>query len=337
MDLRHFHYALVSAEHGSFRRAAAVLNVQQSTVSRGVRSLENLVGAELFERGHAGIRPTSVGDWFLQEATLGFDHLERAVQRVGALRRGECGDLRVGVSVPLTVVGDAFEQFRKECGGVSVEIVESTTGASSALIQQRKLDVAFVANSPADRSLRSLHLRDEPIIVVLPKSHRLATAPKLVLEELRNERIILSTGGLGPDIADHLMRRLAKPEGEPNLQLHSVGQFNLIDMVAREFGVTITVGLLPQPEWEKVVFIPLAGRNVTPLYAVWMASNPNPALKRLLHILRKGARSGLAAEKSGSRLSGTKDLARAREAPIGCDEAQQHGHDQSDRVDDLLS
>jgi DNA-binding transcriptional LysR family regulator len=66
MDLRHFHYALASAEHGSFRRAAAALNVQQSTVSRGVRSLEHLVGAELFERGHAGIRPTFAGDWFLR-------------------------------------------------------------------------------------------------------------------------------------------------------------------------------------------------------------------------------------------------------------------------------
>ena len=295
MDLRHFHYALASAEHGSFRRAAAALNVQQSTVSRGVRSLEHHVGAQLFERGHAGIRPTSAGDRFLREATLGFDHLERAMERVGALRRGECGDLTVGVSVPLTVLGDTFQQFRKEYGGVSVEIVESTTGGSSTLIQQRKLDVAFVANSPADGTLRSLHLRDERMIVVLPKSHRLAAARELVLEELRNERIILSTGGLGPDIADHLTRRMAKSEVAPNFQLHGVGQFNLINMVAREFGVTIVAGPLPQAVCEGVVFIPLAGRDVTPLYAVWMASNPNPALKGLLHVLRKSARSGLAA------------------------------------------
>ncbi|WP_430691604.1 LysR family transcriptional regulator [Mesorhizobium vachelliae] len=54
MDLRLFRYALISAKHGSFRRAAAVLNVQQSTVSRGVRGLENQVGTELFERNHAG-------------------------------------------------------------------------------------------------------------------------------------------------------------------------------------------------------------------------------------------------------------------------------------------
>jgi DNA-binding transcriptional LysR family regulator len=294
MDLRHFHYALASAEHGSFRRAAAALNVQQSTVSRGVRSLEHHVGAELFERGHAGIRPTSAGDRFLREATLGFDHLERAMQRVG-VRRSECGDLTVGVSVPLTVLGDAFQQFRKEYGGVSVEIVESTTGGSSALIQQGKLDVAFVANSPADGPLRSLHLRDERMIVVLPTSHRLASARELVLEELRNDTIILSTRGLGPDIADHLTRRLEKSEVVPNFQSHGVGQFNLINMVAREFGVTIVAGPLPQAACEGVVFIPLAGSNVTPLYAIWMASNPNPALKGLLHILRKAARTGLAA------------------------------------------
>lgn len=289
-DLRHFHYALASAEHGSFRRAAAALNVQQSTVSRGIRSLEHLVGAELFERGHGGIRPTSAGDLFLREAILGFDHLERAIQRVGALLRGEYGDLMVGVSVPLTALDDALERFRKEYEGVSVEIVESTTGASFALIRQRKLDVAFVANSPADGILSSLHLRDERMTVLLPNSHRLANARELDLEDLRHERIILSTGGLGPDIADHLARRMAEAEVEPNVQLHSVGQFNLINMVARDFGVTIIVGQLPHTAGEGVVFIPLAGRNATPLHAVWIESNPNPALKGLLHILRRSIR-----------------------------------------------
>ena len=107
LDLRLFRYALTSAEHGSFRRAAAALNVQQSTVSRGVRNLEHRVGAELFERGHAGIRPTPAGDRFLEEAIRGFDHLERAMQRVIAVQRGEHGDLTVGLSVPIVLLGRA--------------------------------------------------------------------------------------------------------------------------------------------------------------------------------------------------------------------------------------
>jgi DNA-binding transcriptional LysR family regulator len=245
LDLRRFHYALASAEHGSFRRAAASLNVQQSTVSRGVRSLEHSVGAELFERGHAGIRPTSAGDLFLQEATLGFDHLERAMQRASALQRGELGELSIGLSVPLTLLGDVFEQFRREHVGVSVEIVESTTGASSNLIKRRKLDVAFVAKQPVDDALRSLYLRDERMFVVLPNTHSLAGAREVVLDELRHERIILSSGGLGPDIADHLARRTPNSDSESNIQLHDVGQFTLVNMVAREFGITIVVGPVP--------------------------------------------------------------------------------------------
>ena len=88
-DVRLLQYAFASAEHGSFRRAAAALNVQQSTVSRSVRSLEDRVGAKLFERGHAGIRPTPAGNRFLEEVTLVLDNLMRATLRVGALERGE--------------------------------------------------------------------------------------------------------------------------------------------------------------------------------------------------------------------------------------------------------
>ncbi|WP_162931664.1 LysR family transcriptional regulator [Mesorhizobium sp. DCY119] len=285
LDLRLFQYALASAENGSFRRAAAALNVQQSTVSRGVRSLEHRLGAELFERGHAGIRPTSAGDRFLQEATQGIEHLERAMQRAGAMQRGEHGELTVGVSLPFILLADLFERFRKEFGGVSVEIVESTTSGSWTLVQQRKVDVAFVAKTRGHGAPRSLHLRDERMIAVLPKSHPSAGARMLDLEELRLERFILSTGGLGPDIDDHLVRQMAKWGAEPNIQLQRVGQCNLINMVAKGFGATIVVGPLPRAAPD-IVLVPLTDRNSVSLYAVWMESNPNPALKGLLDIVR---------------------------------------------------
>lgn len=294
LDLRHFHYALASAEHRSFRRAAAALHVQQSTVSRGVRSLEHRVGAELFERGHSGIRPTPAGDRFLKEATQGIDHLKRAMQRVGALQRGEHGDLTIGVSVPVVLFGDMLERFRDKYEGVAVEVVESTTRASCASVQQRMVDIAFVARTPVDGSPRSLPLHDEPMIVVLPKSHRLAGERAVTLEELLPEQFILSAGGLGPDIEDHLVRCMSDAGGGPNIQLQRVSQCNLIDMVARGFGVTIVVGPPPRSGVDRVVLVPLTGRNVIALDAIWMESNPNPALKGLLNIVRKSRRLGVA-------------------------------------------
>jgi DNA-binding transcriptional LysR family regulator len=286
LDLRLFRYALASAEHGSFRRAATALNVQQSTISRGVRSLEHRVGAELFERGHAGIRPTPAGDRFMEEAALGFDHLRRAVQRAEALQRGEHGELTVGVSVPFSVLGDLFERFRAGNGGVSVEIVESTSSASWTLVQQRSVDVAFVTKTYGDGAPRSLYLRDERMMAVLPRSHPLAGACRLSFEELRRERFILGASGAGPDLQEHLDKRMAKWGTEPRVQLHRVGQCNLINMVALGFGVTIVIGTPQHAATDGVVLVPLSGKNVLSLYAVWMESNPNPALKTLLDILR---------------------------------------------------
>jgi len=49
-------HALVVAEHLSFSRAAQVLRVRQSVVSRRVRALEDVLGVSLFERLSSGVR-----------------------------------------------------------------------------------------------------------------------------------------------------------------------------------------------------------------------------------------------------------------------------------------
>lgn len=291
LDFRLFRYALVSAEHGSFRRAAAALNVQQSTVSRGVRSLEDRVKAKLFERDHSGIRPTVAGNRFLEEATLGFDHLTRALKRAEALERGEHGELKVGVSVPFSLLGAVFERFRAGHGGVSVELVESTSSASPALVQQRSVDVAFVGKLHGNGAVESLHLRDEQMVVVLPESHPLADALEVTFEDLRHERFILAATGVGPDLQEHLAMRWATSAFEPRVQLHRVGQCNLINMVALGFGITIVIGTPPRAASDGVVVVPLTGKSFISLHAVWMESNPNPALKGLLAILQRSVRT----------------------------------------------
>ncbi|WP_194291206.1 LysR family transcriptional regulator [Agrobacterium tumefaciens] len=286
VDLRLFQYALTAAEHGSFRRAAAVLNIQQSTVSRGVRSLEDRVGAELFERSHAGILPTPTGDRFLHQTMLGFEHLRRAMRHAEASQRGEHGELTVGASVPFPLFGKLFERLREKHAGIELEIVESTTSASSALVQQRRVDVAIVAKRHEIGGCQSLHLGDEPMQAVLPRSHPQAGARRLSIEELQQEVFILSAGGLGPDIRDYLARRMAKSGTEPRIQLHRANQCDLINMVASGFGVTIAVGRT-RAAIDGIVYIPLAGRSTISVWAIWMDSNPNPALRGLLDIAQE--------------------------------------------------
>src|SRR5262249_35216917 len=73
IDLVSVTQGLVVAECLSFRRAARVLGTQQSAISRRVRALEDVLGVSLFERNSAGVRPTTAGAQFFEQAVTGFD------------------------------------------------------------------------------------------------------------------------------------------------------------------------------------------------------------------------------------------------------------------------
>jgi LysR family glycine cleavage system transcriptional activator len=78
----------VAARTQSFARAADELQVTPAAVSQLVRTLENYLGIELFERYNRGVRLTRAGQDALPELTQGFENLSGAVHRLrGRLQR----------------------------------------------------------------------------------------------------------------------------------------------------------------------------------------------------------------------------------------------------------
>ena len=59
IEIKDLHTFLLVAEIGSFRGAAAELKVEPSAISRRMRSLEDRLGASLFERNRSGVRLTT--------------------------------------------------------------------------------------------------------------------------------------------------------------------------------------------------------------------------------------------------------------------------------------
>jgi DNA-binding transcriptional LysR family regulator len=79
LDLRQLKYAMLVAEHGSFRRAADAVNLSQSTITRRIQLLERRLGVPLFERSRSGTRLTYAGERFMFDAAVGARHLYDAV------------------------------------------------------------------------------------------------------------------------------------------------------------------------------------------------------------------------------------------------------------------
>jgi DNA-binding transcriptional LysR family regulator len=97
--------ALLVGEYLSFRRAARVLGVRQSAVSRRVRELEDELGVSLFERDRAGVRVTNAGALFLEQARNALEQLSHAATAAEAAGRGAVGKLSVGI---LSSMGGSF-------------------------------------------------------------------------------------------------------------------------------------------------------------------------------------------------------------------------------------
>ena len=96
--LRHLRYFVAATEEGSFRKAALSLSVQESSVSRRIRNLEDQIGASLFHRHSSGVALTVAGERFLPAARKAPRTLTEGTRDIQVIARGRQGDLLNGSS-----------------------------------------------------------------------------------------------------------------------------------------------------------------------------------------------------------------------------------------------
>ena len=82
MDLRRLRYFVAVAEEGHVGRAAKHLRVSQPPLTRSIKSLEEELGASLFERTPRGMRLLPAGETFLAHARTILDAVDAAVRSV---------------------------------------------------------------------------------------------------------------------------------------------------------------------------------------------------------------------------------------------------------------
>jgi len=286
-DLRHLQYALTVAEHGSFRRAADVLNLSQSTVSRRVQTLECRLGIPLFERTRSGTRPTPAGERFMRAAAVGAEQLRQAISEIAQVQRGNAGELKIGLMASLAsgFLADLFETYHRQFPNVDVKVEEGTSQAIAAGVLNGRLDAAFVLGEPGLPGCETRALWDEPLFVALPRRHQLTEGSSVAWGQIRDETFLVAANAHGPEVERIIIRQLSSLGFRPRISIQGVGRENLMNMVAKGFGLTVVASSTLGTDYPGVSFLPLKpATEVVRSSIVWSVSNMNPALKRLLEL-----------------------------------------------------
>src|SRR4051812_43434940 len=198
IETRLLRYFVAVAEEQHFARAAFRLGITGPTLTHQIKKLEDQLGAKLLRRkGNTNVEMTEAGARFLDIARpvlRQIDELRFVAQRTA---RGEIGRIEVGFMPSVTCAGVIHTMlggFLRENPAVEINLQRLVPIAQIAAIARRELDVGFTREPhkyPA--GVGGFEVYRQPMVLALPREHRLAKQKKIKPASLRDE-VFINTG-----------------------------------------------------------------------------------------------------------------------------------------------
>lgn len=266
MELRHLRYFLAVAETANFTKAAELLGIGQPPLSQQVKALENELGVELFKRTARGAQITQAGRVFADEARQVIEGADRAGRAAQRAARGETGHLRVGFTGTAAFnehVSGLIRRFREAYPDAELTLQEATSGVLLDGLEQGRLDVAIVRPERRVAALvQQQAWHDEPMLVALPVSHRLASRKRIALSDLADERFVQVPREAGGTLFDDIIVACAAAGFEPHLAQPAPQMASAVTLVAAGLGISLVPKAITQVRVAGVVYRPLTGSKL---------------------------------------------------------------------------
>jgi DNA-binding transcriptional LysR family regulator len=292
MELRHLRYFVAVAEELHFRRAAERLHMSQPPLSQQIRQLEQEVGAQLLARNQHRVELTASGAAFLERAREILDAVEAAALEARRIQRGEIGRLAVGFvgSAMYSVVPDLLRAFRERHGDVGLRLQELGTTEQLRQLESGRIDVGFVRPSRLRSGLTMLPIHEEPLLVALPESHRLASRDAIDVQELAGEPLVLLTRAGSPGLRTALEPITDQLGGEEVIVQEVAEMQTVIGLVAAGVGISLVPESVQALQRRGVAYRRLTNHAPTVGLAVaWRSGDASPVLAAFLELMRASA------------------------------------------------
>jgi LysR family hydrogen peroxide-inducible transcriptional activator len=248
MNLRDLSYLVALADHRHFGRAAAASFVSQPTLSTQIRKLEDELGVSLVERAPRRIMLTPIGRDIAERARRVLSDVAQMGEVARRSQNPEAGTVRLGLFPTLApyLLPHVLPAVRTRFPLLELLLVEEKTDVILTRLREGRLDACLLALPVHDDQLHVEPLFEEPFVLAVPKSHRLAARnTPLALADLDDEHLLLLEEG-------HCLRdqaldvcRLAGADERDGFRATSLE--TLRQMVAAGVGITLLPMLAVQP------------------------------------------------------------------------------------------
>ncbi len=292
MNLRHFRYFVVAAAEGSIRRASERLHVAQPALSRQIQELEGALGVKLFDRTSKGVRLTQSGELFYSEVRSVLDQIQAITVRTQRASRGQIGILRVGFSnitaehkgafLALAEARRCFPEVDFRCS-----FVDSRRQLSA--LRHRDIDVGLLyhRHAPSKPEIVYRNLREERILLAVPRSHPLAARKRVQLGDLQSEDMVFASSTNHAFFYQERWGSLNQSSLNPKVVVEVASETVALNMIAAGMGVGFVLSSVSERHpIEGVRYIGVDDFDLKmQMSVIWEESRETPTIRHLAELL----------------------------------------------------
>lgn len=201
MTLKQLQVFLAIADTRSFSKGGEAVSLAQSTASQHIRSLEDELGARLFDRSISHVTMTEAGRLFYEYAARICSQCGEAIAAVRRFQGLEQATLRVGASsIPATcLIPDLLGGFCDVRPGVRLEVVQGDTREIIRLLQDEAVELAVVGGRFDIDSIDYQEVGTERLILVALSTRFPESV--VTVQELQEIPLLLREPGSGTRLA----------------------------------------------------------------------------------------------------------------------------------------
>lgn len=288
----------VLARCGTVGATAELTGYSASAVSAQLRELQRVLGMQLLTKDGRGVRLTATGRFLVAGSDAVIAEWERL--RAAALEAGGQTQSRFGLggfsSAAAQLLAPLAFTLRSAHPSMEVQVLEANPARCLDLLVAERIDLAVIvamqshAQRDEDQRFEQTTLLTDPLDVILPADHSLASRSTVTLEELATEPWITEA----PGSAYHSLFAAAFTAVgmTPRIAHEAVEWETQIAFVGAGMGVGFLPRLAPLRNAENVIRLPISGRGKPTrriVAVVRKGSLESPLIKDSLDILQTKA------------------------------------------------
>ncbi|MEE6133536.1 LysR family transcriptional regulator [Priestia aryabhattai] len=242
MDLNYFYTFKEVVKWGSYTKTGEQLGYAQSSVTTQIKKLEDHFQVKLFERVGRKMRLTQSGEelyYYVNQILLLMDEAEERISNEHNLR----GTLRIGTveSLAAYFITPYIKELKTRHPDLKILLESGLCPKLKEGVLEGAFDLAIVLDRYIDHpELTTIPIREETLVMIAPKNHRLQQLKEMNLQELEGETLILTEEGCPYRV---LLEQLLMNE---TIQVKSVISFSSLEAIKQCVADDLGIAILPE-------------------------------------------------------------------------------------------